>query len=128
MIALVAWWKAIVGAVLGALLIWPVAQCSGKKIGVQQMQLAVANANTKALEQKNRADALAAAQRITDTIAVSAREKALRDAIASTPDSAPDAVRIRLGCERLRHANGSNQATLPAACRPSSGAQASPAT
>lgn len=121
------WWKLIVGVILGAILIYPLAECDGKKAGRQEMQLAVERANTVALEQKARADALAAAQRITDAVAVSTREKELRDAIASTPDTAPDAVRIRLGCERLLRANGGNSATLPAVCRPAGGAQAGPA-
>jgi hypothetical protein len=121
------WWKFAVGAIVGALLIFPVAQCSGKKIGRQEMQLAVERANTAYLQQKARADEAAAAQRITDTIAVNRQEEALRDAIASTPDTQPDAVRIRLGCERLRRANGGNSASLPPVCRPAGGAQAGPA-
>lgn len=79
---------------------------------------ALAKANHDFLEQKARADDLAARQRLTDTIAVTQRERELRDAIASTPDTAPDAVRIRLGCERLRRAAGSaHTANLPAVCR-----------
>ena len=74
-------------------------------------------ANKAHLEQKARADQLAADQRLTDTIAVNRQEQELRDAIASTPDTAPDAVRIRLGCERLRRSHGAGSAALPAVCR-----------
>lgn len=91
--------------------------CEGKKAGRAQMQLAVERANTKALLEERRANELAAAQRLTDTIAVNRQEEALRDAIAEIPDTAPDAVRIRLGCERLRAA-GTSAAALPAVCRP----------
>lgn len=121
------WWKAALGIVLGALLCWPVASCQGRKDGRAQMQLAVERANAKALEQSRRADAIAANQRLTDTIAVNQQERTLRDAIASTPDSAPDAARIALGCERLRRANRGRSADLPAVCRSGGGGQARPA-
>lgn len=109
------WWKLALGFILGAPLFFMLGQCDGKKIGRQQMQTAIAQANTKFLEQKARADELAAAQRLTDTIAVNRQEEALRDAISDTPDSAPDPVRIALGCARLR-ANGVDTASIPA-CR-----------
>jgi hypothetical protein len=120
------WWKAGLGIIIGALLIFPLAQCKGEKIGQQRAALALERANRQFLEQKARADALAADRRLTDTIAVSNMEKGLRDAIATTPDTAPDAVRIRLGCERLRRAPGTNPASLPAICRSSGGSQARP--
>lgn len=110
------WWKLGLGVILGALLCFPLAQCRGEKIGQQKAALALERANRQFLEQKARADELAADQRLTDTIAVNRQEQELRDAIASTPDSAPDAVRIRLGCARLRAA-GSSAADLPAVCR-----------
>lgn len=111
------WWKLAAGMILGALLCWPVASCQGRKDGRLEMQAAIERANTQALQQKARADELAAERRITDVIAVNRQEQELRNAIADTPDSAPDAVRIRLGCERLRAA-GTSAAALPAACRP----------
>lgn len=107
------WWKLAVGIILGALLIFPLAQCSGKRIGRQEMQSAIDRANVQALREKARADELAAQQRLTDTIAVSRQEEDLRDAIASTPDSAPDATRIALGCQRLRAA-GTDTSRIPA--------------
>lgn len=109
------WWKLAVGAVIGALLCFPLAQCSGIKIGENRAALRLEKANSLYLQQKARADDLAAQQRLTDTIAVNQQEEELRDAIASTPDSAPDATRVRLGCERLRRA-GQDTAGLPA-CR-----------
>ena len=78
-------------------------------------ELALAKANQRFLQQKARADELAASQRLTDTIAVNRQEQELRDAIADTPDSAPDATRIRLGCERLRRAG--RDTSRIAACR-----------
>ena len=83
--------------------------------GVRHMQAEIDRANRQFLQQKARADELAANQRLTDTIAVNRQEQELRDAIAETPDSAPDHVRIRLGCERLRRA-GTDTTRIPA-CR-----------
>jgi hypothetical protein len=124
---IVQYWKIALAVVAAVSLSFTLGQCSGKKAGRQEMRTAVAEANTKALEQARRADTLAATQRITDTVAVSTREKELRDAIASTPDSQPDAARIALGCARLRGANGGSSANLPAVCRSGSGTQAGPA-
>ena len=120
------WWKLAVGIVLGALICYPFARSSGKEEGRQEIRLEVEKANRLYLEQKARADALAAEQRIADQISVNRQEEALRDAIRNTPDSAPDAVRIRLGCERLLRAAGGNPSGLPAICRSPGGAQAGP--
>lgn len=109
------WWKLGLGLILGAMLCFPLAHCQGKRDGRAQMQVAIERANTQALTEKARADELAAGQRLTDTIAVNRQEEALRDAIETIPDTAPDAVRIRLGCERLR-ASGRDTAGIPA-CR-----------
>ena len=109
------WWKLALGIVLGAVLCFPLAQCSGVKIGEQRAALRLEKANRDYLEQKARADELAAEQRITDTIAVNEQERTLRDAIADTPDTAPDAVRVQLGCARLRAA-GTDTAGI-SACR-----------
>lgn len=120
------WWKFGLAALAAVLLSYNVGSCVGYGNGKRVMETALAKANAKALEEKGRADALAANQRITDTIAVNRQEEALRDAIASTPDTAPDAVRIRLGCERLRR-SGTSPSALPAVCRSAGGAQAGPA-
>lgn len=96
---------------------WPIARCDGvrdeRAAGVARLE----KANRLFLDMKARADDLAANQRLTDIVAVSQRERDLRDAIASTPDGAPDAVRVQLGCARLRAA-GRSAADLPAVCRP----------
>ena len=109
------WWKAGLGLIVGAALCFPLAQCDGRRQGRQAAALELSRANTRYLQQKAKADELAADQRITDTIAVNRQEEELRDAIAATPDERPDAVRIRLGCERLRQA-GRDTSSI-AACR-----------
>lgn len=108
-------WKAFVGLVLGFLLCWPVASCSGRRDGRAQMQQAIDRANTAFLQIKAQADAVAANQRLTDTIAVSTREREMIDAIRQGPDSAPDDAARRLGCARLRAA-GQDTSRIPA-CR-----------
>ena len=115
--SLTEWVRVVVVAFLVAAVSYPLGQCDGKRTERARWDAALQKANNDFLQQKARADALAAAQRLTDQIAVSQREKDLRDAIASTPDSAPDAVRIQLGCARLRAA-GRDTADLPAVCRP----------
>jgi hypothetical protein len=119
-------WKTILIAAAVAFASFFLGQCRGEGIGRDRAALALEKANRKALEQKGRADALAANQRLTDTIAVNTMERNLRDAIASTPDSAPDDMRVSLGCERLRRA-GVSTAALPACRGPRGGAETSPA-
>ncbi len=66
----------------------------------------------------------AAEERVADDRASRQTEKELTDAVAPVPDSAPDAARIALGCQRLRRA-GARDAGLPGPCRPEGGVQAS---
>ena len=58
----------------------------------------------------------AAVERQEDTAEVAEMEKELIDAIKDVPDEKPDAVRVALGCKRLR-AQGYREADLPAPCR-----------
>lgn len=48
-------------------------------------------------------------------------EKELHNAISQTPDSSPDAVRVRLGCQRLWR-QGTDISTIPA-CRGAGGGE-----
>jgi hypothetical protein len=116
-------WKAIVAALLLAPSIYLLGQCSGIKTGRAQMQHAIDVANVKALEAQHRADTLASNQRLADTLTVNHQTEALRDAIATTPDTAPDAIRIALSCARLR-ASGQDTAHIAACGRPGGGVQA----
>lgn len=118
-------WRAIVLLLAGSVLLVAAAYIKGRSDGRAVVQLQLERANARYLEQRNRADALSADRRLTDAIAVNRQEQELRDAIASTPDSAPDAVRIALGCARLR-ANGRDTASLPTVCRTGGGTEASP--
>lgn len=109
------WWKVGAAFVLGCLLTAPLAYCGGKKAAKAQYEAARAEANVEALKTNAKATEKAAEQRTRDATEVAAQEEVLIDAIQSTPDTAPDAVRVRLGCERLR-AQGTDPAAFPA-CR-----------
>lgn len=122
------WARVLLVALIVFGVTYPVARCDGvrdeRSAGVARLE----KANRAFLEMKARADELAANQRLTDTVAVNRQEQELRNVVAQTPDSLPDASRIALGCERLRRAHGAGSAALPAVCRPGGGAQAGPAS
>ncbi len=84
-------------------------------------------ANVAVLDKALETGEIAAAEQMIDAQDVALQEKELTDAIADTPDTAPDAVRVQLGCQRLRSA-GTREADLPAQCRPESriGSEAAP--
>ena len=81
-----------------------------------QSELAAARAELVLLRTDAELKETASIERQNDLAQVSAGEKELVDAIISTPDGAPDLVRVRLGCQRLRR-QGSADADLPAVCR-----------
>lgn len=116
-------WQILVAVIVLLPSVFALGECDGRSVGRGQMQHAIDTANTKALQQQQRADTLASAQRITDALAVNHSTEVLRNAIASTPDTAPDAVRVQLGCARLR-ASGQDTTHIAACGRPGGGAQA----
>ena len=83
-------------------------------------ELALADARIVLLEADAALKETAAEERQADTAATVKMEKELVDAIATVPDTQPDAVRIALGCQRLRRA-GRLSADLPVVCRPGTG-------
>ena len=109
------WWKLGVGMVMGALMCFPLAYCEGKKAAGAQYKAARAEANVEAMKRGAAANEKAAEQRAKDATEITAKEKELIDAIESTPDTAPDTVRVKLGCQQLR-AQGTDTSTIPA-CR-----------
>lgn len=114
---LVEWGRLLLAFVLGAALTAPLAYCKGEKAAQAQAAAARAEANVEAMKTNAAATEQAAEERLADAVTVTKQEEELIDAIQSTPDSAPDAVRVALGCQRLR-AQGADPATLPAACGP----------
>lgn len=109
------WWRGLVGAAIAAPLCFLVGQCDGKRSERAVAAAARAEANVEAVKRDQGATDKAADERVADAAAVTANEKGLVNAIATTPDTAPDAVRVRLGCERLRQ-QGTDIAAIPA-CR-----------
>jgi hypothetical protein len=113
--SLLEWGRIVVVAAFVALLAFFLGQCSGKSVERSRAAAARAEANVEAMATNAKATEAAAEQRVEDATEVAAQEEVLIDAIQSTPDTAPDAVRVRLGCERLR-AQGTDPAAFPA-CR-----------
>lgn len=111
------WWKAAAGFIIGALMTAPLSYCEGKDAAFAEYKADRAEANVEALVQDAEANAAASDARVADAIAITEQRKDLVDAIAEVPDSVPDAVRVQLGCQRLRRA-GTPEADLSPACRP----------
>jgi len=109
--------RILVVALAVGLLCFNLGNCAGKRQARSEAAAARAEANVEAMKTDSGAKEQAAIERIKDATTVSENEKGLIDAIEDTPDTAPDAVRVKLGCERLRAA-GANPAALPAVCRP----------
>ena len=109
------WWKAAVGFIVAAPLFFLLGQCDGRKSERARNDAARAEANVQAMKTNHGATEKAAAERVRDATTVAAQEETLIDAIQSTPDTAPDIVRVRLGCQRLR-SQGTDLSNIPA-CR-----------
>lgn len=103
----------------------PLGFCAGHRTASAKYEAARVLASAKAIEIDAHSKETASAERVQDVLAISKKEEELIDAIQSVPDTAPDRVRVALGCQRLRQA-GTSEAALPVVCRPGSrdGAQA----
>lgn len=115
-------WAAIVAAktaIIVGLIVFgltlPLGYCKGYDAAQSKAEAARALANTKALQIDAAAGNIAAEERVADALAVDDKEEELLDAIADVPDTTPDAVRVRLGCQRLR-AQGTAEPDLPTVC------------
>lgn len=122
-----AWWKLGVGIVLGAVLIFPLAQCRGEKIGRTAERLEVQKAVNAALERDRRAREIADRQRVADDARTATTGEELKDAIEDAARVGADPA-IALACERLRRLPPRQRVSLPAECGRGSGdgAQARP--
>jgi len=117
------WWKAGAGFVLGAVIAFPLGQCSGSQRAEEREQAARAVAITEALKTDSAAKEVAAGERLADAAAVADLKQELTDAVTEVADSAPTPSDVALGCARLR-AQGTDVSDLPACGRPSGSAQA----
>jgi len=95
----------------------PLGYCKGHEAATAKYDAERALANTKALQIDAAAGTQASEERVTDALTVDDLEEGLLDAISETPDSAPDRVRVQLGCERLRR-QGTSPADIPLVCGP----------
>lgn len=109
------WWKAAAGAVLGAMLCFPLAHCDGVH---DERAAAKARARAAADVQAARAAAAseaAAVRRARDAADLQAKFKERSDAIHAGADEAPSGPECRLNRQRMLQ-HGANPAKLPA-CR-----------
>ncbi len=111
------WGRLVLAVLVTFALTAPLAYCKGEDAAESRAAAARAEANVEALKTNTVAVNQAATERLEDATTVAENEKELIDAIQDTPDTAPDAVRVQLGCERLRKA-GTDPANLPASCGP----------
>jgi hypothetical protein len=111
------WWKAGLGALIGAALALPVGRCQG--VDVEKARQRERDRAAAEIQQAKNAAAAqaAAAERETDTAAVTVQEKARNDAIDAAPGGRAPPSSVALGCERLRQ-QGTRPESLPAVCRP----------
>lgn len=109
------WWKTVLGLIIGAALCWPLAHCEGRKDGRAETRAAFQKAAFDAALRNAAAHQAGADRQRDDQRAIDEREKGLRDAIRDLPDESPDAIRVRLNCERMRRADPGAQ--LPTPCR-----------
>jgi hypothetical protein len=109
------WWKAAVWAAVIAGPVFLMGQCSGAGNERTRTKAAQAVAVAAATAKDSGAKETAAGERIQDDRAVAALTQELTNAVAQVPDETPDAVAVRLGCQRLRAA-GQDVSGL-AACR-----------
>jgi hypothetical protein len=117
------WWKALVGALVVAPAVFLLGQCSGAKNESNKTRAASAVAVSAAVTKNDAAHETSSSERAADTKVVTQLTQELTNAVASVPDTLPDPVAVRLGCERLRH-NGRDTSKLPQCSGPAGGAQA----
>lgn len=111
----------VYGAVLAAAFM--LGQCDGRRTERARQDALRAKENVEALTRDAAAKDKADVQREADTKAVDENQEDLINAIQTVPDTHPDAVRVALGCERLRK-QGAAEADLPSVCRSGGGGQA----
>ncbi len=110
--------NAILTGLAVAAICGPLGYCHGVDVTNQKRDGELALANTIAQDRATTTAEQAAVEHVADAVLIAKTETELTDAIADTPDTAPDDVRVQLGCQRLR-SQGTAEADLPAPCRSS---------
>lgn len=107
------WGRTILIALAVCAVALTVGYCKGESAGRAKADAERALANVEAQTRDATARDTASEDRVEDVKRDLDLKKDLLDAIKDTPDTAPDAVRVELGCERLRK-QGANTAAIPA--------------
>lgn len=105
-------WIVIAGLV-GTVIVLALAYAKGSSDRGKREEARRVVAEQAALKSDAKADAKATAEQVRAAEARAEKEGKLIDAVSEVPDGLPDAVAVRLGCERLRQA-GVSVADLPA--------------
>lgn len=108
--------QAIITGLAVAGLCLPIGYCSGVQAEKARRDAAQALANVQAMQVAEQAGEAAAEDRVKDALAAEQIRQELIHAISEVSDAQPDAVRVALGCERLRK-QGAGEADLPEVCR-----------
>jgi hypothetical protein len=106
------WWPSLAGFGVGFALGIVIGLWQGAAKERARADAARALANAAALETKSNADERASLDRVADMVEEAATKERLIDAVSETPDTVPSAVRVRLGCQRLRE-QGTDTADIP---------------
>jgi len=112
-------------AILAVLVIVGGFYWKGRSDAKQAAETALRKENERALRTDEKARVAADLARVTDAAEVEEQREELVEAIQEIPDERPDAVRVALGCQRLRAA-GQDLALVPACAGHGGGAQARP--
>lgn len=107
-----AWWKAGVGAILGAALALPVGQCQGRDHARTESRAKVAEADARAIAANAALNERLAADRAADTAKITETAKGRTDAIHAGPDERTSGPQCRADRKRLLNA-GAREADLP---------------
>lgn len=106
------WWKTGAGALIGALLAFPLGTCTGAADMKDKMQAQYAREAAAQAQRNAAAIEVAAQQRVKDILANEAKSQERLDAIHSGPDARTSGPECRLNRQRLLHA-GIPEAKLP---------------
>lgn len=106
---------AIITGIVCIAICLPLGYYKGERAATARYDAARALANVETVKVDGAAKEIAANERRVDDALVNEDKEKLLDAVQSTPESAPDAARVALGCARLR-AQGTDTAAIPA-CR-----------
>jgi hypothetical protein len=107
------WWRAGVGIFIGAVLVFPVAQCAGVHKEKDRAEAEAVKQQNKQLQKTLENHEVASGERANDTATITAKKEDLEHAVQGLPDNVPSARRVALACARLRN-QGADVSKLPA--------------